>query len=322
MMTRQLHGLAASLALGVLTSAPAWSYDLPAVNLGFTSFLDGAPPSGPGWYVQQYVQLYRNARLKDDSGDNRSLPTGAGSLRKASVDANIGLTQLVYQSDQTLLLGGKWGMNLMLPYASFDLDPDDGPIRTNSGNLGDLLAGPFLQWDPIMGPNGPRFMNRIELQMIFPTGAYDADDAINPGSNVFSFNPYWAATYFATPKWTISWRLHYLWNAKNEDPFRLTGADDSQAGQAVHLNFASAYEVLPKQLRLGINGYYLKEITDKRLDGDRIDNSKEQVLGLGPGLLYHLSPHDHLFFNAYWETEAENRPEGSRFNLRYVHHFH
>jgi len=183
-MTRQLHGLAASLALGVLTSAPAWSYDLPAVNLGFTSFLDGAPPSGPGWYVQQYVQLYRNARLKDDSGDNRSLPTGAGSLRKASVDANIGLTQLVYQSDQTLLLGGKWGMNLMLPYASFDLDPDDGPIRTNSGNLGDLLAGPFLQWDPIMGPNGPRFMNRIELQMIFPTGAYDADDAINPGSKV------------------------------------------------------------------------------------------------------------------------------------------
>jgi hypothetical protein len=322
MMTRQLHGLAASLALGVLTSTPAWSYDLPAVNLGFTSFLDGAPPSGPGWYVQQYVQLYRNARLKDDSGDSRSLPTSAGSLRKASVDANIGLTQLVYQSDQTLLLGGKWGMNLMLPYASFDLDPDDGPIRTNSGNLGDLLAGLFLQWDPIMGPNGPRFMHRIELQMIFPTGAYDADDAINPGSNVFSFNPYWAATYFATSKWTISWRLHYLWNAKNEDPFRLTGADDSQAGQAVHLNFTSAYEVLPKRLRLGINGYYLKEITDKRLDGRRIDDSKEQVLGLGPGLLYHLSPHDHLFFNAYWETGAENRPEGSRFNLRYVHHFH
>lgn len=121
----------------------------------------------------------------------------------------------------------------MLPYASLDLDPDNGPIQASSANLGDLLVSPFLQWDPIMGPKGPRLMQRIEL-----------------------------------------------------------------------------------------HGYYLKEFTDKRLDGKRIKDSQEQVLGLGPGLVYHLSKHDHIFFNAYWETEADNRPEGSRFNLRYVHHFH
>jgi hypothetical protein len=243
-------------------------------------------------------------------------------LRNAEVDANIGITQLLYQSSQPLLFNGKWGLNLMLPYASLDLDPDNGPIQASSANLGDLLVGPFLQWDPIMGPNGPRFVQRVELQMILPTGDYDADKAINPGSNLFSFNPYWAATFFATPKWTASWRLHYLWNAENKNPFRLLGADDSQAGQAIHLNFASAYEVIPNRLRLGVNGYYLKEMTDKRLDGKRVSDSKEQVLGLGPGMVLHLSKHDHLFFNAYWETAAENRPEGSRFNLRYVHHFH
>ena len=319
-MANHLRSLTACLLFGITSCQLAWAYDLPAVNLGFTSFLDGAPPSGPGWYVQQYVQLYRNARLKDGNGNDRSLPTPAGP-RKASVDANIGITQLTYQSNQTLLLGGRWGLNLMLPYAGFDLDPGSSPVKANSANLGDLLVGPFLQWDPIMGANGPRFVQRIELQMLLPTGAYDADDAINPGSNVFSFDPYWAATFFATPKWTVSWRLHYLWNATNEDPFVLTGANDSQAGQAVHLNFATAYEVLPKRLRIGINGYFLKEVTDNRLDGHRIHNSREQVLGIGPGLVYHISPDDHLFFNAYWETEAENRPEGDRFNLRYVHHF-
>jgi hypothetical protein len=319
MGAKLLSSLGICAALGFAHATPA--YELPAVNLGFTSFLDGAPPAGPGWYFQQYVQLYRDGRLKDADGDGVRLPTPRG-LESAKADVNASLTQVVYQSDQPLLGGGKWGVNLMIPYADFDLDPGDNFALSTNNGLGDLLLGPFLQWDPVMGSNGPRFVQRVELQLIFPTGSYDSDDALNAGSNFFSFNPYWAATAFLTPEWTASWRLHYLWNAKNEDPWVAFQADDTQAGQAIHLNFATAYEVLPKRLRLGVNGYYLKQITESKVDGDKLSDSKEQVLGIGPGLVYHFSPHDHLFFNAYWETAAENRPEGSRFNLRYVHHFH
>jgi hypothetical protein len=113
-----------------------------------------------------------------------------------------------------------------------------------------------------------------------------------------------------------------LWNADNESPnktFRPT-AGDTQAGQAVHLNFASEYELLPN-LRGGVNGYYLKQFTNAEVDGKGIPNSREQVLGIGPGVLYSFSQNDHLFFNAYFETQAENRPEGSRFNVRWTHHF-
>ena len=72
----------------------------------------------------------------------------------------------------------------------------------------------------------------------------------------------------------------------------------------------------------GINGYYLKQFTDNKLNGHELSDTKEQVLSVGPGLVYHFSKHDHLFANVYWETAAENRTEGSRVNLRSMHHFH
>jgi anthranilate 1,2-dioxygenase (deaminating, decarboxylating) large subunit len=165
-------------------------------------------------------------------------------------------------------------------------------------------------------------MHRFEAQLLLPTGKYDANRELNPGSNFFSFNPYWTGTLFITPRWTTSLRFHYLWNAENDDPNRgFAGARDTQAGQAVHLNFALAYEVVPQRLRLGMNAYYLKQLTDTQRNGRDLPDRQEQVLGIGPGAVYHFSPDDHLFFNLYFETAAQNRPEGSRFNLRFVHHF-
>ncbi|MBN1141930.1 MAG: transporter [Deltaproteobacteria bacterium] len=310
-----------TLFAALLLGAPAavLAYDLPSVNLGFTSFLDGGPPAGPGWYFSQYIQYINSEELKDHKGKGL-LP----SLADEKINVWVSLSQLLYQSDTPILLGGKWGLDLIVPvvftetkYAHHFPGPED-----NAAGLGDILVGPYLQWDPIMGKNGPIFMHRIELQVILPTGKYDDDKEINPGSNFFSFNPYWAGTLFLTPRLTTSWRLHYLWNAKNKNPNRGFGAaDDTQAGQAVHGNFAIAYEILPKRLRAGINGYFLKQISDTKADSHNISDRREQVLGIGPGAVYHFSQHDHLFFNAFFETETENRPEGSRFTLRWVHHF-
>ena len=291
------------------------AYDLPSVNLGFTSFLDGGPPSGPGLYFSQYVQYWNSDKLTNENG-NSALPPVADE----NLDAWIGLTQFIYQSDKEIISGVKPGIDVIIPTVSLDMSygTDLGFPQDNGSGIGDILVGPFLQWDPVMGKNGPKFMQRVEFQFILPTGKYDKDKQLNPGSGFFSFNPYWAGTYFFSKRLTGSARVHYLWNAENDD---VAGYNDKQAGQAVHANFAFAYEVLPKRLRVGINGYWLKQLTETEYDGKNTDNSKEQVFAAGPGIVYNFSKENHLFVNSYFETKAENRPEGFKLNLRWVHHF-
>lgn len=282
------------------------AYNQPSINLGLTSFLDGGPPSGPGFYVAEYLQYYTADKMAD-------MP-----FRDPKLKVGVSLNQILYQSDTEILPGARWGLNLAIPLVSIDCNV----LPETDFGWGDLLVGPYLQWDPIMGDNGPIMLNRIEFQTFWPVGKYDDDKALNPGSNHFSFNPYWGATVFLGSKVTASWRIHYLWNDRNEDPFKLNpygAVDYIQAGQAWHGVFAAAVEVVPKTLRVGINGYFFDQLTSTRADGRDIDDD-ERIFGIGPGFVLHLNKDMHLFFNAFKETSAEHRPEGERYNFRFVWH--
>jgi len=305
--------LIALCALSLIASTTR-AYDLPFLNLGFTSFMDGAPPAGPGWYFQEYFQYYHADKFADANGRTMAAPS-------PKIDVYANLLQVLYQSNQKVFLGGKWGLDLILPAGNFDLDAKGSGLTANRFGIGDIVVGPYLQWDPVMGKNGPIFMHRFEFQMLLPTGRYSRDINLNQGGNVLSIDPYWAATVFLTPKWTTSWRIHYLWNDENTEPFVGYGVRTSQAGQAIHLNFASDYELIDKRLRVGINGYYLKQITDEQRNGADVPGTREEVIGIGPGFLYSFSQDDHIFLNAYYELGAVNRPEGHRYTIRWTHHF-
>ena len=165
-----------------------------------------------------------------------------------------------------------------------------------------------------MGANGPLMVNRIELQTILPTGEYDNDKLLNPGSNHYSFNPYWAATVFLAPKLPCPGDCTTYGMARTM--ISLPDSVDLEPGDAVHANFTAAYEVLPKQLRLGINGYWFDQTTDTKVAGEKVPSMSEKVFAIGPGAVWHFSQDTHLFVNAYFETVAESRPEGERYNLR------
>lgn len=287
---------------------------LPHVNLGESSFLDGGPPAPSGAFLQEIVDFYTTSTLKNNTGDT------------VPVDFNLDVFAIVnhfiYISERRLF-GARIGYELLLPIVWPELDPGNSPLLTESSGTGDLIMGAILQWDPILRADGrPLFIHRLDIDWSVPTGTYSAHKDINPGNNFVTFNPYWASTLFLSDHWEMSLRLHYLWNGENDDPNVrfFPGAQNTQAGQAFHMNFAASFAVTPR-LRVGVNGYYLKQLTNAEIDGIDIPGSREQVLAVGPGLFYGFTPDTALLFGAFFETQVRNRSKGNRFIFRILHHF-
>lgn len=320
MLLKRIYLFTTFLFLCAVSISTAFAYDLPNLNLGFTSFYDAAPPNGPGLYFTQYFHYLENRKFTDNKG-HRLLPRNAGENLKGFVS----LTQIIYQSPKKPFLNAMPGIDVALPIIFTNLSyRNSGPFpENNSDGIGDLLVGPFLQWDPVFKKDGsPLMANRVEFQLLLPTGRYSRNKEINPGSNFFSFNPYWATTFWITPRLTTSVRLHYLWNAKNNQPNRAFGdVSSTQAGQAFHFNYTMAYSVIPNRLHLGINGYYLKQFTDTRVSGHDLSGRREQVFAIGPGGLWSITKELHMFFNTYFESYARNTTEGFRSTLRFVYKY-
>ncbi len=297
------------ILLGLLCCFEIRAYDLPPMNLGLTSFLDGTSlPPHYGFYWIQYAEQYHTDEFTNAKGQKLA------GVSSPDFDPMYTLTQLTYVSQGRYLLGAHSVSTLIIPYMmDFRLQEDNalGLSATSSG-LGDLTGGIGLQWDPLMKNGRPFWVNRAEFSMNFPTGEYDVHKNINPGSNHYSFDPYWASTVFITAHWSVSTRMNFLWNQRNED----TGV---KAGSAFHMNYASAYEVLDKKLYLGIAGYYLKQL--KNSEGDPAADSKERVFAIGPGFLWGITQSTGVTFNAYQEMAAENRTQGQRYVLSLAHGF-
>jgi hypothetical protein len=307
--------LALAAVIGLHRVPDARAYDLPLLNLGGTSFLDGLV-SGPGLYLNSYNQVYSATRFKDGSGNRLSLP-------KQEIDVFATLTQTYWVTP--VKVGDGWlALSAVLPIVPLVRTEDGlgGAALGAQGGVGDLFLGLAWQGEPVMGANGPVFSQRIEFDVIAPIGSYDPSRAINPGSNFFALNPHWDITYFVTPKVSVSARLHWLYNFSNDDPSVSYGPGVStvQAGSAVHANLSIERAMAPG-LWLGLNGYALEQINDTRIDGEKVSGRRERVFAIGPGALYALDEKAVLFTNVYVETGAKNRSEGFRINMRLARQF-
>jgi hypothetical protein len=211
----------------------------PAVNLGDTSFLDGL--GGPGVVMEVIGDGDHAGTVVDGSGKPIS---GTGAVNSISE-----LTHIAWLSHKTIL-GGWYGTEVVASAAHVNAGS-----AGQSGGWGAFTVSPFiLQWSERKIANVP-IDQRVVMDFDLPVGAYTRSSAVNISPNAFTVHPYYAITAFPTKRVETSWRVHYLWNSTNNNPPSATGAQSTQAGQAIHFNATTAYNV-GKHLWIGPNAYY------------------------------------------------------------------
>jgi len=285
-------------------------YGLPGVNLGFSNILDGGPVRpNPGIYWQQYLQYYTTQRFLNSEGKPL---LGLPSPRFRALTT---VTQFIYQFNHVGFLRGMPGVALSLPTTLVSkIDKNNLGIASSGSGFGNLGCGIYAQWPAIMHNGRPLFIHRLEFDFSVPLGKNKLPEKqINPSSTFFCCGPYWAATLFLSHRWNLSWRLNYLWNAKSEKI-------DFRAGDAMYLNYSLAYEIYP-HLFFGAVGYALGQLHNNKLNGRTVPNSKERVVGAGPGFAYFYSPDIVIFSYLYLEGAVRNRTQGTSFIARVVMHF-
>ena len=328
-----LTGMAAAAVLG-LCPPQAAAFNQPVYNLGLTNAMDGAIP-GPGIYAMAYAQFYSGNKIEV----NGDVPEPVNSiLSDTEITSMAAVWQIAYIS-KLEVLGGFFGWNIVIPVVVIN---SKGPINSfvqelpipgtqieNTGGLGDIITGPVFQWS---GKSlfGKPYFHRVELDVIVPTGKYSDEYLINPGSNIVTFNPYYAFTLFPTPKTDFSMRIHYAWNSTNNSPYvSLYGPDASlKPGQNIHFNYTLQQNVY-KTLWAGISGYCMWQLNDDDLENTALADTpladalvqKEQVFSIGP--IFSLTPLKNLLISwaSVWEMGAKNRPEGFKTTFKVLYGF-
>lgn len=277
--------------------------------LGTEDYFVGALPP-PGFHFINYLAYYYADELKDYQGDK-----DPGDF-KANVAAEV--LRGIYVSDIEVL-GANLGWHVVVPLVYRDMKYAIGGFEMfdeSRASLGDVYFSPFL-----LGWHSDLVHVVAGLDIIAPTGQYNADYAVNIGSNHWTFEPAVAISLILPEGFDFDLKLMYDIHTKNTDYMTMAGQTaDYQTGQQFHLDYNAGYAVLDN-LRLGVCGYYLTGLQDDKLDGDKIANTKQQVLAVGPSAMYSVNQQLHLVAKVQFETQVENRPQGIFSWLKLIYSF-
>jgi hypothetical protein len=181
------------------------------------------PP--PGLYFGIHSGYWMN-ELKDAEGDY-------GGHKGNDVDVSL---QLVWVSRETIL-GGSYRAYLTLPLVYTDIErespysPQSGWGSESKRGIGAIEISPLnLSWEL-----SPGVFLAGGFSFFAPTGAFDAESAINQQGDFWTFAPSLGFTYLRDD-WNLSMLLIYFTSTESNDT-------DYQSGDEILFNFSALRDV-------------------------------------------------------------------------------
>jgi hypothetical protein len=259
--------------------------------LGAENYMSGAMPP-PGIYGQLFVNHYEADNLRGNDG--KKLPMDF------RVRANAITPRLIWVSDYTLF-GASVALHAIVPLV--DLKVELNGQSQNKQGLGDVIFGPALGFH-----HSEKFHSILALDMIAPTGRYDRGDLANTGRNYWVIEPVYAMSYVDPNGFNLDAKVMYDFNRENP-------ATDYRSGQEFHVDYAVGWG-LGNGWVLGVGGYYYRQTTDDRQNGETIEDNKGRALAIGPSIKY--TSNNGWFVTGKWEqeTEVRNRAQGNAYWMK------
>ena len=289
-----------------------WAGGSGAYPNGADDFMAGVVPP-PGTYLMLYSNYYSADRYKNNRGDNYEV----GPLADLDISVWANVVRVVHVTD-IRILGANWAVQTLIP--ALDMDFEFGApfeaLNDSHFGLGDIIVNPLL-----LAWHGKHFHWAAGLDTFLPTGSYDKyREPINPGNNVWTFEPAFGITYLNGPI-DLSMKLMYDFSTTNDDYLdpRNGRTVDLVPGQEFHTDFAAGYS-FAENWTVGVSGYFYQQTTDDEVDGVDVPDERGRVLALGPAIKY-AHKNMSFTFKSLFETQVRNRPAGNSTWFRFIYAF-
>jgi len=257
------------------------------------------------WTLRNDTYLY-------DADTDQSVRSGNLEVG-ANLQFLMNFTTLLYKPGIEVF-GARFASGIFVPYVSLDVDSSlsvggmSASTSDGTTGLGDVALIPIaLYW------NKDNIHTSFTQIIVTPTGDYDINNPINNGLNYWSFDTNFAFTYF-NPKtgYDLSFNIGHIYNTENDDT-------EYQTGRELHFD-VSFNKFLSETFAVGLQGFYLKQITGDSGAGAQLGGFKAKAAGIGPAFLWatRIGEQD-VSFIAKWlhEFDAENRLEGDHIFLSF-----
>ena len=265
----------------------------------------------------------RAATVIVDHGDNALAPDGvyallyptlytSGALNgpdgKKAADADFTASLMLLRAITYKHLGGfPLAFQVILPVGQLN---ETKAFDQKSSGVGDVIFGPgaFLY----ANEKSATYLS-LWLYGYAPTGAYDANQAVNLGSNHWYFEEQLSLNQTFAQKFVFDLNVNFYQHTENT-------AAQLQSPARFELAAILGYQLNPK-LILGVNGGAYWDLADQKVAGVQKVDSAASATAFGPSAAYQATDKLGLTFRWTHDFSATNDFQGDSFWLRGTYAF-